>query len=167
MKIQLSTFNLRAVLFLKWPLITLICLLGFREFAGGDVSTFIQFIRADIDSTTKGVIFHSTVSLSNKYGDASYLILYDYEVAGVTYTSRIVNYRGMDVDVSATVKKYPAGKVVTVHYDASNPSLSVLEVTNLGFGVVFILLFCLAISFLVLIWNIPTKRKSWGKPSGR
>ncbi|WP_425348728.1 DUF3592 domain-containing protein [Pleionea mediterranea] len=50
------------------------------------------------------------------------------------------------------VARYPVGKKVIVHYDASSPSYSVLEKNTLGLGVIFRVCLMTAIIVGVLVY---------------
>ena len=84
-------------------------------------------------------------------------ILYEYQVDGFTYTSRIIDYQYTVIDASSKVKQYYVGKKVRVLYDSSRPALSVLEITPLSSGVVVRLLIAALMPLIVVIWQIDWK----------
>ena len=151
----ISSYSFRNMSFLKWPLLTLVGLLLVGEFLRGDVTTLVQYVRANLDATTKGVIVRTEELRTGKYGGRTYIVWYGYEVGGESYMSRIVNYLG-DID---NIKEYPEGKGVTVHYDSTNPNFSVLQVTRLGVGVVFYWLFAFGLSIIVFMFSFPSRPK--------
>jgi hypothetical protein len=94
------------------------------------------FIPSNAYRTTGGEIRTSKISCrGGKTASCSYIISYKYTVAGNDYTSRQIDFRVKrgDSDVAFAegyVNKYPAGRKVTVHYKADEPSFAVLEPHN-------------------------------------
>jgi Protein of unknown function (DUF3592) len=93
------------------------------------------FVDPDQLKITSGTITSSSVKVE---GSASknaigwnFVILYEYEVAGITYTSSRVHYGytgSSNRDYAEYyVKQYPEGKHVMVYYDPFNPEESSLD----------------------------------------
>lgn len=149
--------------FIKWPLVTFLLFLLAFEVLGRCVSIAYQYALADIDSEISGKIISSSTYSAGKGRTKRHNILYEYEVDGVTYTSRIVDYQYTTIDASSKVKQYHIGKKVTVLYDSSRPALSVLEITPLSWSVVVRLLIAVLIPFFVVIWQVDWKQKAQAK----
>jgi hypothetical protein len=63
------------------------------------------------------------------YVDNSAVVGYEYEVGGVRYTSRRVDFsgRGAGMDVNRILRRYSEGASVGVSYDPGNPARALLE----------------------------------------
>lgn len=136
---QYHTLKFKTLLFfrfIKWPAITLLSLLFLFELAGRCVSIGYQYTAGDIDSETSGTIVSSGTYSGGKGLTKRHNILYEYQVDGTRYTSRIIDYEYTTIDALSKVKQYYPGKEVIVFYDSSDPALSVLEVTPLDWGVI-------------------------------
>jgi hypothetical protein len=85
--------------------------------------------------STTGTVLMSSVQSSYSSGSHSTypVVVYQYEVSGQRYQSQRIKAgeQFLNVRVSgqaeATVRKYPIGATVTVYYNPSNPTESVLE----------------------------------------
>jgi hypothetical protein len=79
------------------------------------------------------------------------VVEYSYKVAGKTHTSRMVR---LDTEVAGSrayaeklASRYPAGKIVRVLYDPTNPSRAALEVhSEIGWVILAIAVVCLAVA---------------------
>lgn len=86
--------------------------------------------------TTSGIIISSQITFGGaRNGGWQFEIFYKYQVHGTQYVSNKVNFVSTGDDSSdayakSYVEKYPVGKAVTVYYEHSNPSKSVLEPEN-------------------------------------
>lgn len=150
--------------FIKWPLVSFIAFLIAFEVLGRCVSIAYQYALADIDSETSGEIISSgTYSAGSAGGTKRHNILYEYQVDGVTYTSRIIDYEYTTIDASSKIKQYYVGRNIRVLYDSTRPALSVLEITPLSASVIIRLLIALLIPFIVVIWQIDWKARAKGK----
>ena len=63
------------------------------------------------------------------YADNSAVVGYEYEVGGVRYASRRIDYagRGAGLDVNRILGRYSEGESVAVSYDPGNPARALLE----------------------------------------
>jgi hypothetical protein len=61
--------------------------------------------------------------------DNSAIVGYEYEVGGMRYASRRIDYagRGAGFDVTRILRRYSEGENVGVSYDPSNPARALLE----------------------------------------
>lgn len=109
-------------------------------------SVLIEDIRApykELSSyeTTKGIVISSQVIYGGPKAGWQFEIYYQYQLYGKQYISNKVNFvnTGDDYDTYARnyVEKYPIGKVVTVYYERTNPSKSVLEPKNYSSSALF------------------------------
>jgi hypothetical protein len=85
--------------------------------------------------------------------DDSAVVGYEYQVGGVRYTSRRLDYAGRGAGWSAwrVLGRYPEGDVVSVIYDPSEPARAVLQ-PGMSIGNVLRLLVGLAILGLGLLF---------------
>jgi Protein of unknown function (DUF3592) len=81
-----------------------------------------------------GTIVVSDLHRANDEGSYTYRpeVCYRYSVSGTEYVANVTRYGdGISLSTSKpavkTVRKYPVGKLVTVHYNPHNPSEAVLE----------------------------------------
>lgn len=123
------------ILFLLLPFIILA--VRFEDIRGSFFLNTIEFI------TTTGQISKSDISHGSK-PRFRFNIKYQYQVAGQTYESTRVGFgfKGSDKkeSVDLIINRYPAGQEVTVYFDKSNPSFSVLEPErNSKFGFILLL----------------------------
>ena len=108
--------------------------LAISDWVTGAPSTLVSYYLAKYDGSTSGVILRSKVHLMGR--GSTYDIKYSYIVADTAYTSNQINFLSNgSKSASETARRYPVDKIVTVYYDTSNPSFSVLEVTHLEFAV--------------------------------
>ena len=81
--------------------------------------------------STQGRVIEWGVDLGGlgRSEDNSALIGYQYEVRGVKYTSRRIDYagRGAGRNAGYVLERYSQGQAVAVRYDPSEPSRAVLE----------------------------------------
>jgi hypothetical protein len=98
---------------------------------------------------TQGRVIERGMDVGAKvsYADNSALVGYEYEVGGVRYTSRRIDYagRGAGFDVNRILGRYSEGERVGVSYDPGNPARALLEpgialgnVLRLGCGLAII-----------------------------
>ena len=89
-------------------------------------------------STISGVVtqsrlYNGTSHRGGRNGSVCYEITYQYQVKGVVYTDKKVNFLVMrcwhDGTEQRYLQKYPTGRAIVVYYDPRNPSFSVLEPT--------------------------------------
>lgn len=109
-----------------------------------------DYYSSDVSASVSGRILKSELNGGRK--SSSHNVEYQYVVNGYTFVSDTVSYKAPGSSYSRRiVRKYPAGKKVTVYYDPRNPRYSVLELGSLesrvffqaGFGVIFAL--CVAL----------------------
>ena len=147
--------------FIKWPVITFLGFLFFIEGTGRCISIGFQYAAANIDSETSGKIISSATYSMGKGGVTKrHKVVYQYEVDGVTYTSKIIDYEDITTNASSKVKQYYMDKNVSVFYDSSNPDFSVLEITPLSWSVIIMLLIAVLTPLIVVIWQVDWKQKA-------
>jgi len=90
------------------------------------------------------------------YADNSAVVGYKYEVGGVRYTSRRLDYagRGAGINVNRVLARYSEGESVGVSYDPSKPARALLE-PGIAFGNVLRLMCGLAIIAFGLLFLPP------------
>jgi hypothetical protein len=84
--------------------------------------------------TAPGVVLSSAVT---GFDNDFVAIEYEYTVHGRRHVGKGLNPSNTSTDATAAVRRYPAGKHVTVHFDPQDPSACALE-PNHGGGVVFV-----------------------------
>lgn len=102
-------------------------------------------IKVDQLKTTLGAITYSSVeaggSASKNAIGWNFVILYEYEVNGITYTSNRVlyGYTGSSNRDYAEyyVRQYPEGKNVLVYYDPFRPEESALDPFSREYGIFY------------------------------
>lgn len=97
----------------------------------GTLSSIAGYYLGEYDARVPGWIVESRLI----GGGGSRKIAFAYMVGGKVYVSEQVSFTSRMAAPRTTLQKYPKGRRVTVHYDASRPELSVLEPTPLGMGV--------------------------------
>ncbi len=109
---------------------------------GSGLWTLFQSVRCERWPTTEGVIKQASIRPFGKRSEAS--ISYNYQVAGIPYTSTRLAF-GEDMNRGErVVQRYPVGKNVSVHYSPHKPQEAVLETghggrwTPLGVGTFFV-----------------------------
>jgi hypothetical protein len=87
------------------------------------------------------------VGVSTRYQDNSALVAYEYEVHGVKYRSKRIDYAGRGAGRSALkfFRQYSEGQVVDVLYDPAEPSRAIL-LPGITSGNIFRLLCALLIT---------------------
>jgi hypothetical protein len=131
---------------------TLITIVGaaLSESNLGTLSTIKNYIIADLNKTTEGVIVKSEGKILGKYGVSAYDIRYTYNVDNEFYFGNQVNYDVRSSNPEDYLEKYTVDMLVQVYYDSSNPQYSILEKSTLGFGVYF-QIFLLIITFILTV----------------
>jgi Protein of unknown function (DUF3592) len=106
--------------------------------------------------TVQGQVTHREIYTTSTGAKTSYhpLVKYGYRVDNKSYESSSVGlakvFYSTKEDAEKTVEQYPPGKVVTVHYDPSDPSTAYLELQGMRNSEgVFVLL------FLYVVFVIP------------
>ena len=118
----------------KWGLaigLLLIIWGGLWGFAG--ISSTQQARESREWPTVEGQILSSWVSEGELRDPPSYYahVNYSYVVNGVQYDGKRISFgisHGSRNYAESIIDKYPAGKLVPVHYDPSDPTVAVLEV---------------------------------------
>jgi hypothetical protein len=86
-------------------------------------------------ASTTGAVTMSTIQVKRSYKSRSEIpvVLYQYQVSGVSYTGQTIKageeYFSVRLygDARKTVERYPVGAQVTVYYNPANPAESALE----------------------------------------
>lgn len=122
----------------------------YEEIVGSLMSSNIEYL------VTDGEIIISRSKSGYKYIN-NYEILYIYSVDDEWYESDVVNFLGDYSSVDKYLTRYPKGKVVSVYYDSSCPSLSVLEPNKVGYSHFYLPLFLI----IVFVHSAYMIFKSW------
>ena len=116
----------------------------------GTLSTIKNYITANPDKTTEGVIVKSERKIVGKFGVLAYDIRYTYTVDDEFYFGNQVNYDVRSSSSEDYLGRYLVNMPVQVYYDSSNPQYSILEKSALGFGVYF-QIFLLIVTFILTV----------------
>ena len=117
----------------------------------GSPMALIGYHWAELDALADGEIVRSEVD-HGRHGRTTPMIRYVFVAGDRSYRSNIVSYRSVGEEGAyAVVARYPLGKKVTVHYDASAPYFSVLEPGPLDWSIYFQLICGLILATLTAV----------------
>jgi hypothetical protein len=157
----------------KWKACVILISLGIFIFVAFGISNLKRDYQSLYWPFVSGVIRSATLEHSDFYSGPNASqhtfwpdISYDYQVAGVSYSSTRVSFGGLwqiyynrsnKSQAARVLDHYPKGRQVSVFYDPSDPGIAILEPkitdrtwTPLAFSVLFLLWGTLPIIYFVI-----------------